>query len=147
MSCSINKCIQQTLSRYPFEEGQRELIQWQLDGKNNFHFMGNEILMVRILFNLLKNALHQIAKHKRGKIIISTEKTPESNILRFRDTAVGVEPEKLKSLFIPYETTEAKGTGIGLAYCQHTMKNFNGQMTCHSEYGEYIEFVMNFPVV
>lgn len=145
MPCSINKCIQQTLSRYPFEEGQRKLIQWQLNGDNNFYFMGNEILMIRILFNLLKNALHQISKNKRGEIYISTEKTPEYNILKFRDTAIGVTPEILESLFIPYETTEAKGTGIGLAYCKHTMKNFNGDMTCNSKYGEYIEFVMKFP--
>ncbi len=141
--CSIWHCVFNTLQRYPLSEEERALVQWEQ--KYNYDFMGNEILMVRILFNLLNNALHQIKKNQRGKIFLYTEDGGTVNILRFKDTAGGAPPEVVNHLFDGYLTTKKDGTGVGMAFCKLTMKNFEGDITCHSMDGDYMEFVLTFP--
>jgi PAS domain S-box-containing protein len=141
--CSMDKCIDQTVRRYPFTPDERKLIQW--DRKDDFKFMGNEILMVRILFNLFKNSLEQIRQHNKGKILITTEIGEKENLLRVKDTAGGAPPEVVEHLFDGYQTTKKEGTGIGLSFSKKTLKDFGGDITCHSEFGDYIEFILVFP--
>jgi nitrogen-specific signal transduction histidine kinase len=64
-----------------------------------------------------------------------------------RRTAGGASPEVVENLFVGYQTTKEKGTGIGLAFCKMTIENFAGTITCKSVYGEYIEFILTFPHV
>ena len=142
--CSMWHCIHNTLERYPFVGKQREMIEWD---QSDFKFMGNQLLMIRIFFNLIKNSLEQINKNKNGKIFISTEFKNDVNLIHFKDTAGGVPPEVVTHLFSGYHTTKEKGTGVGLAFCKITMKNFGGDIHCHSVYGEHIEFVLSFPCI
>lgn len=142
--CSMWHCIHNTLLRYPMLEEQRDSIKWD---QQDFSFMGNEILMIRIIMNLLTNSLQQIIKNGRGEIFISTEKNEKINILRFSDTAGGVIPEAIAHLFDGYHTTKEKGTGIGLAFCKLVMQNFGGNIDCHVLKGNYIEFELRFPTL
>ncbi|MGB6976248.1 MAG: PAS domain-containing sensor histidine kinase [Gammaproteobacteria bacterium] len=141
--CSIWHCIHSTLQRYPFTEEDHKLIRWEQH--SNFEFMGNSVLIIRILFNLLNNALQQIKKNQHGEILISTEEGGEVNILRFKDTAGGAPPEVIDHLFDGYHTTKEKGTGVGLAFCKLTMKSFGGDIVCRSVSGDYMEFLLTFP--
>ena len=102
---------------------------------------------MRILFNLLSNALYQINKNGKGKIFISSEEQAEFNIIRFKDTAGGTSPDIVEQIFDGYKTTKEKGTGVGLAFCKLTMKSFGGDITCHSVEGDYIEFALTFPKI
>ena len=142
--CSMWHCIHNILLRYPFSGQHRRLITWD---QKDFKFMGNELLMIRVFFNLIKNSLEQIEKKGRGEILISTEMDDKQNIIRFKDTAGGAPTEIIDSLFSGYKTTKEKGTGIGLAFCKTIIENFGGHMTCHAVYGEYIEFTMSFPCI
>lgn len=143
VECSIAHCINQTITRYPFTEGENKLIEWQQH--YDFKFMGNVLLMIRVLTNLIKNSLFQIEKHKKGKIIITTGEAADYNILRVRDTAGGVSEETVGKIFEAYKSTKADGTGVGLAFCKRTMQDFNGDIVCESNFGEYIEFILTFP--
>ncbi len=141
--CSIWHCIVSTLNYYPFAEGEHTLVKWEQH--YNFNFMGNEVLLVRVLLNLLNNALYQIRENKRGNITLSTEEGDKINHLRFRDTAGGAVPEVVNRLFEGYHTTKESGTGVGLAFCKLTMQSFGGDINCHGVQGNYIEFVLSFP--
>jgi PAS domain S-box-containing protein len=143
--CSMDKCIDQTIRRYPYVGEEHKLVKW--DRKADFKFMGNEILMIRILFNLIKNSLEQIKQNKRGEIFITTEMGEKENVLHVKDTAGGAPPEIVEHLFDGYKTTKKEGTGVGLAFCKKLMQDFGGNITCHSEYGNFIEFVLTFPKV
>jgi C4-dicarboxylate-specific signal transduction histidine kinase len=107
--------------------------------------MGNEILMIRILSNLIKNPLEQIRNNNRGKIFITTERGEKENLLYVKDTAGAAPSEVVEHLFDGYKTTKKGGTGIGLSFSKRTMTDFGGDITCHSEYPNYIEFVLSFP--
>ncbi len=142
--CSMWHCIHNALTRYPFSAGQKELINWD---QKDFEFKGNELLMIRIVVNLIKNSLEQINEKMTGQIFISSDQEGDNNILIIKDTAGGVSLELLPHLFTGYQTSKKSGTGVGLAFCKYTMKSFGGDIICKSKYGEYIEFILKFPKV
>ncbi len=111
----------------------------------DFELLGNSILIMKILFNLIKNASEQIHLNKKGEIFITTEETKYANLIKIKDTAGGVLPDVLPNLFKPYFTTKSKGTGIGLAYCKATMQKLGGDLAFNNICGESIEFILSFP--
>lgn len=141
---SSRRIIDNTLKAYPFSDSERNKIKQNIT--YDFHFMGNSILLMKVLFNLIKNAFEQIALNSKGEIIISTEKGDDYNLIRIKDTAGGARPEIVSNFFNGYFTTKKNGTGIGLAFCKKTMISFGGDIVCNSVYGESMEFILKFPV-
>jgi PAS domain S-box-containing protein len=141
--CSSRRILENTLDAYP--TGGNFKIHQQIT--YDFYLMGNSILIMRILFNLIKNAVEQIILNGRGEISIVTEDAGDVNVIKVKDTAGGAPPEVVSHLFTGYFTTKKNGTGIGLAFAKRTMKNFGGDLTYHNVYGDYIEFILSFPKV
>lgn len=146
--CSICRCVETALERYPFADGERQLVDWL--SRDDFTFRGIELLTVHVLFNLMKNALRQIARCGRGRIEIATIKGAGSNYLVFRDTAAGIPSQQLPHIFARFYTStdsdDILGAGIGLAFCRDVMQAFGGSIECSSRDGQFTEFVLTFPV-
>jgi len=149
VSCSIVRCVATALERYPFSETERPLVTWRQ--RDDFVFKGAELLTVHLLFNLIKNALRQIARSRTGSIEIATIAGPRSNRLVVLDTAGGIPPEDLPHVFSRFYSSAASdgilGAGIGLAFCRDVMHAFGGSIECSSAYGQRTEFVMRFPTL
>ena len=58
----------------------------------------------------------------RGKITAS-----------IRDTGCGIAPERLESLFRPFQTTKDKGLGIGLCHTRSIIEVHGGQIRIESQ--------------
>lgn len=141
--CKSHKTLNDALSAYPFKANERDLI--HMEATHTFEFMGNPILFLRIIFNLINNALYQIHKNNEGEILIRTEALDDANIIRFKDTAGGVGTDAFHKLFQGYHTTKDHGTGVGLAFCKMTMESFGGVIDCVNNPGQSIEFILVFP--
>ncbi len=141
--CSSRRIIENSLEAYPFSE--RTIIKQSISYE--FYLMGNSILIMKILFNLIKNALEQISLNGKGEIIITTESNAKGNLIRIKDTAGGAPPEIVSNFFKGYFTTKKNGTGVGLAFCKKTMENLGGDIICNSIYGESMEFILIFPKI
>lgn len=145
--CSIARCIETAIERYPFAGEERTLVVWQ--ERADFAFRGVELLTVHVLFNLLKNALRQIARCGKGGIEIATIAGTGSNRLVFRDTAAGIQDRHLPHIFTRFYTSSGSddilGAGIGLAFCRDVMQAFGGSIECSSRNGQFTEFVLTFP--
>ena len=139
--CSIRRVLENAMEGYP----KNEKIIINQCFPYDFIFMGNSILMLKVLFNLIKNAEDQIIANDKGEITITTKESGDKNILIIKDTAGGASPEIVENLFKDFFTTKKDGTGIGLAFCKKIMHNFGGDITCHSNFGESIEFILSFP--
>lgn len=139
----IGDCVTEALHRYGFQNGERDLINYNTD--NNFKFKGDKILTIHIIFNLLKNALYYLAKAKKGVITIDLEHCENENILRFKDTATGISKKDLPHIFERFYSKTRKGSGVGLAFCKMAMKWMKGDITCNSIEGKYTEFTLHFP--
>lgn len=97
----------------------------------------------QILLNLLSNALKFTSS---GHISLSIRAEPFPNDAPFAsyhftvsDTGIGIPPEKLQRLFLPYEqldrstTRRFGGTGLGLSICKKIVDQFHGDLTVKSE--------------
>lgn len=145
-SCSIIKCIQEAIKRYPYiSDEHKEII--HLSVNRDFTFQGNELLLIHVLFNLLKNALYYITAVGKGHVTIWVDEADGFNNLHFKDTAKGIPAEHMSKLFTRFFTTAHNGTGLGLAFCKMVMVSFGGNIICNSKEGEYAEFIMSFPKV
>lgn len=142
--CSIRRVLENVMEGYPRQEN---LIINQCFSSYDFIFMGNSILMMKVLFNLIKNAEDQIIANGKGEITITTKEAGDKNILIIKDTGGGAPPEVVENFFKDFFTTKKGGTGIGLAFCKRIMHNFGGDITFHSNFGESIEFILSFPKV
>jgi signal transduction histidine kinase len=141
--CSSRRVVENTLEAYLIP---KYIIIHQKIGYD-FIFKGNSILMMKILFNLIKNAIDQIDLNGKGEITITTEDAGDRNVLKIKDTAGGASPEVVSHLFAGYFTTKKNGTGIGLAYCKKTVEIFGGEITYRSIFGESMEFILSFPKI
>jgi signal transduction histidine kinase len=143
---SMKQCVEEAVERYTFNAEER--VKVSTEQMADFTFYGSDTLLTMVLFNLFKNALHAIHAAGKGEILLSSESTPTSNILRVTDTGTGVEKHILSRMFDPFFTTKKSGgSGIGLAFCQRVIASFGGRMRCVSTPGEFTTFIMDFPVL
>ncbi|MDP3706250.1 MAG: PAS domain-containing sensor histidine kinase [Legionellaceae bacterium] len=141
VKCSSRRILENTLDAYPLDNG----ITIHQNIAYDFYLMGNSILIMKMLFNLIRNAIDQINLNGMGEIFISTEAAGDSNTIKVKDTAGGASSEAVTHFFDGYFTTKKEGTGIGLAFCKKTMQIFGGDIMCNNIYGENIEFILSFP--
>src|SRR3989339_867772 len=140
----VKDSVLEAVETYPLTEAQKQWIHLAL--QNDFHYRGSKLFFIHVLYNLMKNALHYIQEVGHGEIYISLRKTAQSNQLIFRDTGQGIKPEDLPHVFEWLYSRTRHGTGLGLYFCQQVIKSLGGEITCHSVYGEYTEFVLTFPL-
>jgi PAS domain S-box-containing protein len=104
---------------------------------------GNAADLRRIFTNLVINAIQ--AMPKGGEIRISTEQRESKVRIMIRDTGPGVAPENRKKIFLPYFTTKASGTGLGLSSAQRTLLAQGGNISFTSEMGRGSCFTIELP--
>ncbi|MCA8306839.1 HAMP domain-containing histidine kinase [Burkholderia seminalis] len=148
--CSIARCVETTLHRYPFRGVELDQIHCDLD--DDFDFLGSETLIVHVLFNLIKNSLRSLSGIDDGKISIRLHPAERANHLVFRDNGSGIEKSALPHIFTRFYTSSAinddvsLGAGIGLAFCRDVMREIGGAIECTSTKNVYTQFVLTFPL-
>lgn len=102
----------------------------------------------QILVNLLSNA---IKFTEQGEIVLRIELASQVEqlvTLRFavKDTGIGLPPEKLETIFQPFEQADVSttrkygGTGLGLAICVRLSELMGGEMKVDSQLGRGTTF-------
>jgi len=134
---SIKKCVDEALASYPFETSMREKV--RVRGSEDFTFFGSDVLLVYVLYNLFKNALHAIKAAGRGEVEIRLT----GRQLMITDTGSGIPDDVLPHVFEPFYSTG--GTGMGLAFCRKVITAFGGNIQCESQAGKYTRFALSFP--
>jgi PAS domain S-box-containing protein len=94
----------------------------------------------QVLLNLLSNAV----KYNRagGTVTLACEERNEGEVrISVRDTGLGIPPEDLAKLFVPFERLGAaeagiEGTGLGLTSCRIFVEAMNAVMGVESVVGE-----------
>ncbi len=109
--------------------------------------IGDPMRINQILLNLVDNAI-KFTKEGSVNISISSTKTAKSNKLYFsiKDTGIGIEKEKLATIFDSYEQASSKttrqygGTGLGLAITKELVRLMGGEIQVKSTPGKGSEF-------
>jgi signal transduction histidine kinase len=142
---SARKCVHDALDCYPFESAMRGKV--MVKEGEDFMFFGSDVLLVYVLYNLFKNALHAIKAAGRGEVEIALHIEGSRRQLLVTDTGSGIPVDVLPHVFEPFYSTRKSGggTGMGLAFCQRVLTAFGGKIHCESEAGHYTRFSLLFP--
>ncbi len=143
---SISDTIHEAVERYPYDND-AERAKVHVRDIVDFKYLGDQDLLVHVLFNLMKNALYFINQTHKGEITIWTEKAKKYNYLHFKDTSKGMTQDQQKKIFKQFFTDTGVGTGIGLYFCRKVIETFDGNISCRAKEGEYTHFIMKLPKI
>ncbi len=112
--------------------------------------LGDEVLLRQAFSNLCRNALE--ACTQSGVVPqITIESVPDhvQRVVRITviDNGPGVDPAVASRIFMPFVTTRARGTGLGLALVQKIIVTHNGRVTVQSGSGADTRFVVSLPLI
>jgi CheY-like chemotaxis protein/anti-sigma regulatory factor (Ser/Thr protein kinase) len=105
--------------------------------------------LVQILDNLLRNAI--CYTEAGGTIEVCVRREQDRAVITVRDTGIGMEPEKIESLFEPYRQADPDrrggGLGLGLTLVKHLVRLHGGIVVARSDgLGAGSEFEVTIPL-
>ena len=103
--------------------------------------------LIRVLNNLINNAIQAIPETRRGKIEIALTSKDKFACIKVKDNGVGIPEEMQSKVFLPNFTTKSSGTGLGLAMCQQIIEAVNGKIYFNSLPTHGTEFVVELPLM
>ncbi|MBM3151074.1 MAG: HAMP domain-containing protein [Chloroflexi bacterium] len=108
---------------------------------------GDPSQLRQVFQNLMTNAVESMPQG--GTLTLRTRPAPPGMVtIEVQDTGVGISPENLNKLFLPFFTTKpiGKGTGLGLAIVYGIIKMHRGQINVRSAPGEGATFIVTLPL-
>jgi len=95
---------------------------------------GDSIQLQQVLLNLILNATDALAEvvDRPRELTIATRSEFGGVRVEVKDNGVGIEKEKLESIFQPFFTTKTNGMGLGLSISRSIIKHHGGQLTVQS---------------
>lgn len=103
--------------------------------------------LVRILNNIVKNAIQAIPTDQQGKIKISLTKEGGKAVVSVKDNGTGIPDHMKDKVFTPNFTTKSSGTGLGLAISANMIESFNGKIYFETQVGEGTTFFVEIPLM
>lgn len=104
--------------------------------------------LIRIITNLVKNAIQSIPDEKEDKhILVSVEEIEENVIISVKDNGIGIDAENIEHIFEPKFTTKTSGMGLGLGIIKNIIENYKGTITFETEPGKGSTFIVALPIV
>jgi len=116
---------------------------------------GDAAQLTQVFLNLVKNAVEAMSGH--GDLIVVTRIETRYHVRRGRgrsqflsvlvaDDGPGIPERDHAKLFAPFFTTKARGTGLGLALCQHIVSEHGGTIAHEPRPGGGTCFRVTLPV-
>ncbi len=110
---------------------------------------GDPKQLTQVFLNLLINAMEAMPQGGTLTILSAVTVDPGSRRefleLRVRDTGHGISEEDRPSVFEPFFTKKARGTGIGLSIVHSIVQKHNGRIEVESEVGKGSCFTLLLP--
>ena len=124
-------------------------IQISISGDLEVSMMGNHTLLLRMMMNLIENAITYGKEY--GHIEIVWKNQEDQIIGEVKDDGIGIAPEHLPRIWDRFyrvdksRSRENDGTGLGLSMVHFIVKVHGGQIYVESKMGEGTRFRMYFP--
>jgi len=102
-------------------------------------------LVEQVMINLMVNAIEAVKDREHPRITLSGEiQSNNKTILKVADNGLGMPPELLDKIFIPFFSTRKNGSGIGLSLCKQIMLLHKGNIQVQSTEGMGAAFILLF---
>jgi signal transduction histidine kinase len=102
-------------------------------------------LLKQALLNLMLNAV-QVLDGQEGATLRLRLSTEDASVnVRVEDNGPGIEPDRLETIFRPYWSSRAGGTGLGLPVTRRIVEAHHGEISVQSTHGEGTRFDIVLP--
>jgi two-component system nitrogen regulation sensor histidine kinase NtrY len=102
-------------------------------------------LIEQVLINLLLNALQAVEGRPGAALALRAFLNERGRIIiQVADNGPGIRPENLEKIFVPFFSTKAGGSGIGLSLSRQIMRLHRGTIHVHSEPNVQTVFTLGF---
>ena len=102
--------------------------------------------MVRIITNLIKNALEACELIKEPKVQVIIEKKKKEVLISVIDNGEGISKELKNKIFEPKFTTKTSGMGLGLGMVKNLVDSYDGRISVRSKIDTGTTFSITFPL-
>ncbi|MEL6536999.1 MAG: ATP-binding protein [Bacteroidota bacterium] len=133
-------------------EGVSRLMQPEFDGEGTklevelpapeVTALGDQELLEQVLINIVGNAREAVEAVESALVEVSVEKDQDRIRIHVLDNGPGIAEEHLDKIFIPFFTTKATGSGIGLALSRQIMRLHKGSLTVATHTGTGTKFTL-----
>ncbi len=103
-------------------------------------------LLMRVLNNLIKNAIQAIPTERRGELSVSLEQIGHQAVICIADNGGGIAEEMQEKVFFPKFTTKSSGSGLGLAICRDIIHAAHGRIYFETIIGVGTKFFVTLPI-
>lgn len=122
----------------------------QIDAKEALYVNGNENQLVRLISNLVTNALQYTPAG--GKVTVTLAQEEQQALIQVQDTGIGIAPEDQVHLFERFyrvsrdRSRHTGGAGLGLAIAKAIVQTHQGTIQVQSEPGKGSTFSIRLPL-
>ena len=102
--------------------------------------------LIRVITNLVKNALQAVDEDRSIKISIEISKENNHAVISVKDNGVGIKVENKHRIFEPNFTTKTSGMGLGLAMVKSIIETYKGTIDFTSTKDQGTEFLVRIPI-
>ena len=103
--------------------------------------------LIRIITNLVKNAIQSIPdEQQEKKILVAVNQIENNVIISVKDNGIGIDLYNQSYIFEPKFTTKTSGMGLGLGIIKNIIENYKGTITFETEIGKGTTFIVSLPI-
>jgi two-component system nitrogen regulation sensor histidine kinase NtrY len=101
--------------------------------------------LIRVVTNLVKNAIQSIPEGRTPKVIINLKELEKNITIEVIDNGIGIKKEHTHKIFEPKFTTKTSGMGLGLPMIKSVIETYDGTLTFTTEELIGTTFLVVFP--
>ncbi len=102
--------------------------------------------LLRVINNLLKNAMQAIPPDRKGRIGLQLEKNQNKARISISDNGSGIPEELHDKVFRPNFTTKSSGSGLGLAMTKNIIQSAQGRIWFVTQIDQGTTFFIELPL-
>jgi nitrogen fixation/metabolism regulation signal transduction histidine kinase len=106
----------------------------------------DEKLLEQVMINLINNSRYALANTVNPEIQISAKADHDQVVIEVKDNGSGIPDEMIGNIFIPFFTTRAEGSGIGLSLSRQIMRLHGASISVKSRPGLETIFTLKLPL-
>jgi len=114
--------------------------------EEQFYVFADKNHLMRVLNNMIKNAVEAIPDSRKGKINVSLNRDGETAVIKVKDNGVGIPDDMKNKVFVPNFTTKNSGTGLGLAISKNIIESVSGKIYFETEKDVGTTFFVELPI-
>ena len=101
--------------------------------------------LLRVLSNLIHNAIDVIPEGSEGRVTLSAWVATDDVFVQVADNGPGIPLDLQSKIFDLFYTTKETGSGVGLPTCKRLVEGWGGDLQLQSQVGEGTRFTFGVP--